>query len=331
MQKAIWLLLDSRGPGGIETHVFQLAQGLQRAARRVKVVFLTDFGQHPLKDALAACDMDFASLDGGFLSLRQALSQERPWLIHTHGYKAGIYGRLAARLAGVRVVSTYHSGEIGTGRLALYDWLDRHTAGLAKHVFAVSRPIAQRIPHETQVLDNFIDTGSLVRSTGHQIAFVGRLSEEKGADRFLQLAREYPHIMFHLYGDGPLGASLRAQAPENAIFHGQQNRMDKVWEKIGLLIMPSRYEGLPMAALEAMGRGIPLIASHVGALPDFVRNGVNGWLVDQDTPGELKGRTQEWLAMPLRQREQLRTSAAETIRRGYSTEAVIPGLLQVYE
>ncbi len=85
-----------------------------------------------------------------------------------------------------------------------------------------------------------------------QIAFVGRLSHEKGADRFIDIARHIPDIEFSIYGDGPEKPRLIENAPANVIFHGHQNDMDAVWCNISALVISSRYEGLPMAALEAM-------------------------------------------------------------------------------
>lgn len=124
MNNEIWQLLDSRHMGGIETHVLQLAAGLSRQGQKTRVVFFDDHGAHPLKQQLLDQAIPMLVLDGRFASLRRSLIRYRPCLLHTHGYKAGLYGRLAARTTATRSYSTYHAGEVGTGRLALYDWLD---------------------------------------------------------------------------------------------------------------------------------------------------------------------------------------------------------------
>ena len=108
---AIWLLLDSRNFGGVESHVLTLASALRDSNIAVQVVFLKDHGPHPMTAALAAQGLACAVLPGGWRGLRAALAAAPPGLLHTHGYKVGVFGRVAARLGGFPCVSTYHAGE----------------------------------------------------------------------------------------------------------------------------------------------------------------------------------------------------------------------------
>ena len=327
----VWLLLDSRQPGGIESHVLQLANGLKLHNREVQVVFLKHHGDHPLRVALHCLEISSLSLDGSPFSLLRAMRKHRPAILHTHGYKAGIYGRLAARLCHTPSISTYHAGEISSGKLAIYDWLDRQSARLASKVFAVSPQIAERLPVRSELADNFVNTSGLSNSDGKQIAFVGRLSHEKGPDYFLQLAKHFPQLAFHFYGDGPMAAELHQTAPSNLHFHGMQNDMSRIWPQVGLLVMPSRHEGLPMSAIEAMARGIPVLANQVGALEQLIDNGRNGWLIP---PGEfqpLQQRLEQWLHMPSIERQQLRLAAKIKVEQRFSANIAIPQLLQYYQ
>jgi glycosyltransferase involved in cell wall biosynthesis len=180
------------------------------------------------------------------------------------------------------------------------------------------------------VLDNFIDTHGLRPALGEQIAFVGRLSHEKGPDRFLRLARRFPRTIFHCYGTGPMAAELKTQAPGNLRFHGLQTDMSCVWPDIGLLIMPSRYEGLPMAALEAMGRGIPVIAHDVGDLSRVIDHGSNGWLAPQGNIEGLAAGLEQWLSMGRDEQKPIRMAAADKIEHCFSARAVIPEVLGIY-
>ncbi len=330
----IWLLLDSRSPGGIESHILQLAVGLLNHNESVTVVFLTDYGDHPLRGALHKYGIATTSLDGRISTLWQAIRKARPSVIHTHGYKAGIVGRIVARLCNVPVASTYHAGETTSGWLGFYCWLDRISATLADKIFAVSPQIAATLPGTTQVTDNFIDTHdlphTLTTSTQNQIAFVGRLSEEKGPDHYLSLANRFPQLEFHLYGDGPLAIELQTSAPENTYFHGQQDDMTPIWPKIGLLVMPSRHEGLPMAALEAMARGIPVLASDVGALDQLIDSGSNGWLVKPGDEADLANCLQRWTGMGDEQRQHFKQAARQKIDQRFSADVVIPKLINCY-
>ena len=161
-----WLLLDSRGRGGIESHVLVLAQALRDHGRSARVVFLADHGAHPLTPALHAAAIPSSTLSGGWRGLLAALRSAAPAQVHTHGYKAGLLGRAACRLLGLPVVSTFHSGDPGRGRVRLYDWLDRVTAPLAP-ALAVSDEIAARVRGPVRRVENF---GGLAAFASH--AFV---------------------------------------------------------------------------------------------------------------------------------------------------------------
>jgi len=327
----IWLLLDSSKLGGIESHVFQLAKGLHSSGENIQVIFLNNYGNHPLRNTLLENGISTTTLDGRISSLKNLMKVERPAIVHTHGYKAGILGRLMSRLYKIPTVSTFHAGEISTGRLGLYQWLDEKSSKLSSHLFAVSPQIASKLPSNTQVFDNFVDTNSINTSKGNHIAFVGRLSKEKGADYFLELAVLFPKLSFHIYGDGPLRQDLENSATTNVIFHGQQDDMSTVWPGIGLLIMPSRNEGLPMAALEAMARGIPVLASDVGALYKLVDSNINGWLIHSGDINALSNYLSQWIDMDKAHRFQFSKEARSKIEQQFSAQVAIPKLITCYK
>ena len=327
----IWLLLDSSKSGGIESHVLQLAEGLKQHGEAVEVIFVTDYGYHPLREALNALRIPNRTLDGTFKTLYSTVKKERPMVVHTHGYKAGILGRFAARLNRIASISTYHAGEIGAGKMAFYDWLDRFSARLTNKNFAVSPQIAKRLPGNTEVFKNFVNTKNLVDSMGQQIAFVGRVSAEKGPDYFMALAATLPDLDFHLYGDGPQLAELKKQCPDNLKSHGQQDDMSLVWPNIGLLVLPSRFEGLPMAALEAMARGIPVVAFNVGALDKLIDHEFNGWLIEAGNMDKLSKQVNAWSCFSYQHKLCLQSACKQTIKQQYCSRVAIPKLLANYQ
>jgi glycosyltransferase involved in cell wall biosynthesis len=327
-QKHICLLLDSSSVGGIESHVFQLARALLADRQQVEVIFLSDHGIHPMQQSLSSAGVDWSVNRRGWLGLYDRFRREPPDVLHTHGYKAGILGRLVGRIAQVTLVSTYHAGETGRGRLAAYDFIDRWSGCLADRRLAVSKPIAERLPFRTSVIDNFVDLPNSL-SRGRQIAFVGRISHEKGPDYLLGIAKHAPADTFHIYGDGDLAADLVSTAPHNVIFHGNQNNMGDVWPRIGLLVMPSRQEGLPMAALEAMAHGIPVVASRVGALPQLIQHRHNGYLCGAGDLMAYLNSIRHWQSS-YNQRQMLSRNARATIQRRYSAETVLPQILRHY-
>jgi len=327
----VWLLVDSSRPGGIESHILSLATGLTATGLRVLVVFLADHGPHPLRSQLDRAAQRHSTLSGSF-GLFAALRTGRPGLLHTHGYKAGILGRAAARVLGIPVVSTYHSGEPGSGRLKLYAALDRITAPLANCI-AVSEAIRQTLPCRADLIDNFVELPPAVVDPLRRpctVAFVGRLSEEKGPDTFCQLAEALPGIAFELYGDGHMRPSLEARYAGRVRFHGMVAGMREHWSRVGLLCMPSRWEGLPMAALEAMSHGVPVAAFAVGALPRVIEHGLNGWLAPAGDLPQLIAAVQTWKSQDDAAAAAVSAAARATVERRFSPEVGIARVLEVY-
>lgn len=325
-----WMLLDSRGVGGIETHVGVLSESLKSIGLAVRVVFLMDHGPHPLRDRLLAAGVPSECLAGGFRALASALWHRRPLLLHTHGYKAGILGRLAARVTGTPAISTFHAGETGGGRVRLYDLVDRWTSPFGEAV-AVSHAIAACLPGRPSVIENFVpqrDTTPPGNRGG--VAFVGRLSWEKGPDLFCKVAAEVPSVEYHVFGDGPMRRNLEEGMDYGIRWHGMVSDMAARWSEVSLLCMTSRNEGLPMAALEAMVHGVPVLAFSVGGLTTLIEDGRNGWLVPPLDVAAAAERVREWAMLPPSSRRAMGDAARETIKARYSPEAAIPRLLAVY-
>lgn len=338
----VWILLDSRIYGGIESHVVELATGLQSFHVNVRVVLVVEYdppaplinklnqAQIPVSYLWHLCPKSERSKTIPVKQITGAVAEHQPSVIHTHGYKAALLARSAKLFTRTfpRLISTYHAGETPTGKVWAYDWLDRYSARLSDHSFAVSQAIQDKLPTQSELLNNFV-TIPEQHCRYKEIAFVGRLSHEKGADRFIDIARQIPDVEFSIYGDGPEKPRLVESAPTNVIFHGHQSDMDAVWRNISVLVISSRYEGLPMAALEAMARGIVVISLDVGRLPDLIQDGQNGFLA-HDIP-VLTDKINSWLEMSHSEQYPMRHKAIETIKAHYSSRSIIPILIERYQ
>lgn len=322
-------LLDSRGIGGIESHVLTLVGGLHAAGLSARIALLDDFGPHPLVAAARSRGLPIDVLSG-FISLVFCLRRQKPALLHTHGYKAGILGRLAGVITRTPVVSTFHNGDSGHGRVRLYTALDRALARFSANI-AVSEPILRRLRGRARLIGNFVAPADAVPVTvRRRIGFVGRLSHEKGPDRFCDLIESLGDVDAVIYGDGPMAKALRERYGRSIRFVGAVPDMAPHWPDIDLLVMPSREEGLPLAALEAMVRGIPVLATDVGDLPRVIRHGETGWIVPRDRTARMAEVIRTFLDLDLDARRRLSDRIREAALGEHVVAARLPEILAVY-
>lgn len=328
----IALVLDSSSYGGIETHVANLAKGLVSSGHHVHIVLLNNYGVHPVFETDAFLRTMLIKLDGGIASFHQFIKSSTIDLVHTHGYKAGIIGRISCKLLNKTVVSTFHSGEKGDYKLRFYQWLDQLTAS-ASPCICVSKQIKDSANLTAQVIENFIEmpANSLKNSTATQIAFVGRLSIEKGPDIFLRLAKQLPHLPFSMYGDGPMYGELKDIATNNLSLEGHINDMNSYWPKIRFLCITSREEGLPLVAIEALARGIPVISFDIGGLSSVVINQANGWLVPPLNEALFSNAIKQAHSLTSLQHKSMALFAHQHILKHFSCDAVVPKIFSVYQ
>lgn len=338
MAGPVWQLIDSSAIGGIERHIEMLARGLRRLNIDCEVVLYARYGENPWFQQLKAAQIPFRVLKGNVTGLLADVRKANPSLVHTHGYKAGILGRAACRLTNTPVVSTFHSGERGAFPVSMYQTLDEMSAFLAPSI-AVSEPIRKRLPRSASLVHNFIDMPQKTTNPSRKFrnaAFVGRFSHEKAPDNFctlsemLQCAPAFQNVEWHAYGDGPMFDEIKQQADKSIVLHGLQTDMTEVWPMIDLLVLPSRAEGLPLAVLEAMSHGIPVVAPKIGALPDVIIHGENGWLFESNDLDEAADHMMLWAEMAEDQRQLMFDSCRAHIAKNFSVQARLKTLMDIY-
>ena len=284
---------------------------------------------------MQSAGIPFATLPGdrqsAWSALRSALAVEQAGPA-AHPRLQGRGARpLAARRLRIPCVSTYHAGEPGKGAYAtVHGARPAHRAGRRGDRSRKSEYCPQ-LPGRARVIDNFVSLGEPHRGSdlSREVAFVGRLSPEKGPDIFCALADVLPDLDFAIYGDGPLRESLEPVHPR-VRFAGQQPSMAGLWGKIGILCMTSRNEGLPMAALEAMAQGVPVAAFAVGGLPGLIADGRNGWLIPPLDLPAFAAALRRWADLTPAARSALSAAAQATIATRYTADAALPQLLKVY-
>ncbi|MCX6714623.1 MAG: glycosyltransferase family 4 protein [Candidatus Uhrbacteria bacterium] len=150
--------------------------------------------------------------------------------------------------------------------------------------------------HKLRVLPYGIDPNITRANFSHQkyVLFVGRLSEEKGIETIIQLAKILPDITFKIVGRGPEMAKLHRAGDkcQNLEFVGFRmgEELKVLYANATVVLAPSRvHEVFGLSILEAMAHGKPVIASRVGGIPEVVEDGVNGFLV---SPLNMSGWTE---------------------------------------
>ncbi|HKY32176.1 MAG TPA: glycosyltransferase family 4 protein [Candidatus Polarisedimenticolia bacterium] len=275
--------------------------------------------------------------------LTRLLRRLRPDIVHTHSSKAGILGRWAAMLAGVpHTVHSIHGYGFHPGQAPARRWLfvslERLTGRHATSVFVtVSRanlqagldlelfppPRAALIHYGVRLGDFRPADRNGAAGRPLVVGMIGCLKPQKApldfvavAARVLKAPDAPAGARFVLVGDGVLRPDVeRAIAleglQERVILAGWRRDIPELLRGFDLLLHTSRWEGLPIAFLEAMATGLPIVATRVDGAPDAVEDGVTGYLLDSGDVEGLARRTAELL----RDGALRRSMGAEALRR----------------
>jgi glycosyltransferase involved in cell wall biosynthesis len=277
-------------------------------------------------------------------------------LLHTHGYKADIYGFLATRGSELPLVSTCHLWTHDTPAVRCYEYLDSLCLQRFDAVVAVSDAIANSLrlsgikDSKIHVIGNGIDlpffskggaTPPEKNTNGRNLVVgtVGRLVPQKGLEYFLRAARdillEFPNVDFVVIGSGPDREKLEKMARElgieqNVTFSGHCADMPAAYASMDLFVLASIDEGMPMAVLEALASSKPVIATSVGAVPQLIVHEQTGLLIAPRDLQALKLCILRLLNDPSL-RSQLASAGVALVKRSHSRDVMARNYLQLYE
>ena len=286
-------------------------------------------------------------------------------VVHTHTYKAGFIGRLAARFCGVKSIlysphGTILEGYFGKAKITLFAALDRLAARYTDKIICLTqREIEQYldagIGHRDQYdfVYNGIDLSPFAHTLAHRdpmrkalglsrdnwvCVIVGRLVPVKG-HRFLveALAKArnlVPNLKLLCIGDGPLETELRRQAMDLGIrehirFLGFRTDIPEVLSACDLFVLASLNEGFGLVLLEAMAAGLPAIATHVGGVPEVVEDGATGLLVPPEDAQAMAKAMVDLLRSP-EQMAQMSANALACVQERFSIKATMAKLERIY-
>ncbi len=280
-----------------------------------------------------------------YLVMKETMAEFKPDIVHTHSAKAGFLGRMAAHALDVpNVIHTPHvfpfqwsSGLSGRVFLSL----ERFAAKAAKTIVCVSESqrdfaLERTLCAESKltVIRNAIEPHELdpngrtharaklgLAPDASVVGMVARLAPQKGVGVFARAAAEAlrarPATVFVLVGGGPLEGELRARlkklnvAPEKFLMLGHREDAEELYPAFDVLVLSSLYEGLPYVLLEAMVRGVPVVATDVLGSKDVVADGETGLLARVNDPADIAAKIVALLDDP----EKMKRYGAASIAR----------------
>jgi glycosyltransferase involved in cell wall biosynthesis len=249
--------------------------------------------------------------------LTRTLRAQAPAIVHTHLIHADIYGMLAARAAGVpTLITTRHNDDAFRRQqpvrlLNALNWravragvvISQSLAGFVRqvesapahkvHVIPYGLPHTRQTPAELETRRLRLRAELGLAPETLLLGIISRLIEQKGIPYAIQAVRliadDFPQAHLVIAGDGDRESALRQQAATLGLgprvhFLGWRQDAPDVIAALDVFLMPSLWEGFGLTLLEAMSARVPVVASHVSAIPEVVVHGETGYLVAPRDP-----------------------------------------------
>ena len=356
--------------GGAERAFVRIVTGLDPSRWAPSVICLSSYGPlvEPLK--LAGIPVECLRLKQGHESatrqhrtllracceFSRLLRVQQPAILQTFLFHANIAGRVAAKVAGVpHVVSGIRVAERRS------QWrlrLDRWTAGLVDQHVCVSQAVADfsinqskldrskviAIPNGVDV-ERFrdadpADLSNFGNEPGSKVILsVGRLDDQKDPltllAAFAKLATEQADVRLLFVGQGPLEASLRADAAERGLerrvhFVGRQSDVAGIMRAADVFVLASKWEGMPNVILEAAAAGLPVVSTRAEGVSEIIDDGRTGLLVEIGNVNALAAAMGETLKNPTASHARA-VLLQNVVSEGFSWPNVIAQYERLYE
>ncbi len=265
--------------------------------------------------------MDFSSIK----IIRDILKNHQVKILHSHDFKANLYGLMASNNLGLNRILTAGGTTRDSMVKRIYVYLDEtFTYRFYDYIVAVSSEIYEKLLKKNiktgrvLIIENGIDKSLYehgankshinnpfpIDNTNKVFAVIGRLFPDKAhchfIDAFFDIKKVYPTSIALIIGEGPSEEEIRKRIIdlklEDSVFLcGVRKDMMYVYRSIDYLVIPSLTEGLPYVLLEAMLFKVPVLATNVGGIPNIVINGVTGYLVPPGDVQSLKNGMEKML------------------------------------
>jgi glycosyltransferase involved in cell wall biosynthesis len=353
-------LIESDGPGGAERMLAHLARTLQEAGAW-NVAFLPADGEGWLARELEESGVAIEYFrsprpvsPADARSLEAALRRHRVEVAHSHEFMMAVYGAWASWRAGIPHVITMHGSSYYAARLRRRLAM-RAAIALSGRTVAVSASLARRLGHDlgmdqsrVLMISNGVPRVARgqtavreelgLRPDDRLLVSVGNLYPVKGHCHLVEalalIAGRHPAVHVAIAGRGHLEDALSARARDLAVADrvhllGLRTDVAAILAAADVFVLPSLSEGLPLALLEAMFAGCPIVASDVGEVGSALAQGEAGVLVKAGDGAALAAALDEVLSDPDRARE-LGARAARRAAAEYDVSHMVRRYADIY-
>lgn len=247
-------------------------------------------------------------------TLRRIIKQLKPDIVYAHSSKAGAFARIADLGLNNKVIYNPHGWAFNMQQSAkkkeMYKWVEKISAHFCDKIDCISdaekeSALREKIckPSKLQVIYNGIDLEEIEKTTpmsraqlgipedAFVVGMVGRLSKQKAPDTFVKSAKlikeKIPNAFFLMVGDGELRDQVESLINQydlgsSFLITGWVDNPTAYMKIMDVGMLLSRWEGFGLVLPEYMACGVPIIATNVDAIPNIVKDGVNGMLIDED-------------------------------------------------
>lgn len=353
MPRIAHVISTPHGLGGAERVLAALVE--EGSKRGWSQLVLNPFGEQPSElSRLCEGRASFEPRTGGLprvLALRtwiaRRLSGFAPNVVHVHLFHAAALVASLPKERRVRLLTHHHGDLFAIRHRPVLRAIDKWAGRRFDQIVAVSESVKRflvdeyRYAHEKVVCIPNGWSGTPIEEPRDgldpTVVCVSNLRPEKShvtlLDAFRRVRREIPSCRLVLVGDGPLRSDLEARAgalgiSEAVSFTGFVPNIWPYLQAADLFALPSSYETLGIAAIEAMAAGLPIVASRTGAIPEFVHEDT-GVLVPPGDPGALAAAIVGLLSSPESRRRM--SVAARERAQGLRMESTVQRYFELYE
>jgi glycosyltransferase involved in cell wall biosynthesis len=346
--------------GGVTTHIGLLGAELVARGHAVSLITTRNSANEQFEKGVRSRGVKLFSgslypstpynLYKSIVDVSRIVRQNNIDILHSHHRFTTVVGRLVSVITNTPLVVTVHEfkqnwrllaslwqGNITiTPSQALKDHLQSVYKIADAHIFVIPHAIQAQPEYNPARIASLRERLNLT-PTSICITFIGRLSEEKGCQFFIEavplIERSNKDIRFMVIGSGPDETALQRQAQklgQDIAFLGNRNDISDLLQLTNIVVIPSVTESFSLVALEAMLAARPVVAAAAGGLVEVVRHGITGFLVPPKSPSHIAESVLTLVHDP-ELRDRLGLQGKHIVLEEYTTSALAERTIEVYK